>query len=82
MRSCRAHSVSAMMLVAAMVETRTWASSPRASTAPERSGSQVTAASTCFALNMAAAAGASCVKMMLFSTAVRSSGESPDWASR
>ena len=49
-----------MMLVAAVVETSTCASSPRAVTAPERSGSQVTAASTCLALNIAAAAGASC----------------------
>jgi len=36
----------------------------RASTAAERSGSQVTAASTCLALKVAAAAGASWVKMI------------------
>src|SRR5207302_4845411 len=75
-------SVSAMMLAAAEVETSTCASSPRAVTAAERSGSHVTAASTCLALNMAAAAGASCVKMMFFSTSARSAGESPDCASR
>src|SRR6185295_11971210 len=74
MRSCRATRVSAMMLVAAVVETRTCASSPRASTAAERSGSQVTAASTWRALNMAAAAGASWVKMIPFSTSARSAG--------
>ncbi len=82
MMSCRAQSVSAMMFVAAVVETRTCASSPRAVTAPERSGSHVTAASTCLALNIAAAAGASCVKMMFFSTSARSAGESPDCESR
>ncbi len=71
-----------MMLVAAAVETRTWASAPRASTAAERSGSQVTAASTCLALKAAAAAGASWVKMIPCSTAARSAGERPDWASR
>jgi len=59
---CRATSVSAMMFVAAVVETRMCASSPRAVTAAERSGSHVTAASTCRALNIAAAAGASCVR--------------------
>ena len=82
MSSCRAQSVSAMMFVAAVVETRTCASSPRAVTAAERSGSHVTAASTCFALNMAAAAGASWVKMMFFSRAARSSPERPDCARR
>ena len=82
MTSCRAHSVSAMMFVAAVVETSTCASSPRAVTAAERSGSHVTAASTWLALNIAAAAGASCVKMMFFSTAARSSGDRPDCASR
>ncbi len=71
-----------MMLVAACVETSTCASAPRASTAPERSGSHVTAASTCLALKAAAAAGASVVKTMFFSTAARSSGVSPDCESR
>ena len=67
---------------AAVVETRTCASSPRAVTAPDRSGSQVTAASTWRALNIAAAAGASWVKMMFFSTAARSSELNPDCDSR
>ena len=57
----RATRVSAMMWVAAVVETSTCASLPRDATAPDRSGSQVTAASTWRALNIAAA-GASWVK--------------------
>src|SRR5208282_5887133 len=71
-----------MTLVAAWVETSTWASSPRAATAPERSGSQVTAALTRLALYMAAAAGASWLKMMFFSMVLRSSEERPDWLRR
>ena len=59
-----------MTLVAAVVETSTCASSPRALTAPDRSGSQVTAASTFLALNTAAASGASVVKTMFFSIAL------------
>ena len=80
--SCRATSVSAMMLVAAVVDTRMCAWSSRAVTAADRSGSQVTAASTCRALNIAAAAGASVVVTIAFSVAFRSSGVIPDCASR
>ena len=71
-----------MTLVAAAVETSTCASSSRALTAPERSGSQVTAASTFLALNAAAASGASAVNTRFFSIAFLSSGVRPDCESR
>jgi hypothetical protein len=78
MMSWRATSTSAMTLVAAPVDTRMWASSPRAATAADRSGSHVTAASTLPLLNMAAAAGASWVMTMDFSSALRCSVVRPD----
>ena len=71
-----------MTLVAAAVETRTCASSSRALTAPDRSGSQVTAASTCLALNAAAASGASAVNTRFFSISALSAGDRPDCDSR
>jgi len=76
-RSCRATSVSAMTLVAAVVETRMCASPSRAATAPERSGSHVTAASTCFALNAAAAWGASAVYTRFLLAVGRSAETAP-----
>ena len=54
----------------------------RAATAPERSGSQVTAASTLPALKAAAAWGASGEDQVLLDRVARSSGERPDCESR
>ncbi len=82
MTSCRATKQSAMTFVAAAVDTSTCASSSRALTAPDRSGSHVTAASTFLALNAAAANGASAVKTSFFSMSFLSSGVNPDCDNR